>query len=262
MPLSPMHRGSPAPAASAQFILKFFFHPWDEGSGETIPSPLDPHTVHVYSGVLNPHSPYVDLLRNVLSENERQRAARFHFEKNRNEYILTRGALRGFLGRYLRIPPEEIRFAYTSHDKPFLADASQKISFNISHTDGLVAFAFTLEHAIGVDVEAVRSNIKTEDIAERFFSVAERQALREYPPEQRHAAFYRCWTRKEAYIKARGEGLSHPLAQFDVALGEDPEHVLLATRPDPGEADRWLLRPFTVPQGYAAAVAVSLQPFA
>ncbi len=238
--------------------MKFLFQPWDAGSGEVILSPLDPLTVHVYSGPLNAQSPQVDTLQKILSDDERQRAARFHFEKNRNEYILTRGSLRRFLSAYFKISPEEIRFAYTSHSKPFLAGASQQISFNISHTDGLAAFAFTVEHAIGIDVEAVRANIKTEDIAERFFSVAERQALRDYAPAERDAAFYRCWTRKEAYIKARGEGLSHPLAQFDVALEPNPERVLLATRPDPTECGRWLLRPFTVPQGYAAAVAVSI----
>jgi 4'-phosphopantetheinyl transferase len=255
-----MHLGSPARAVRAQFILKFLFQTWDEGSSDTIPSPLDAHAVHVYSGPLNPQSPHVDALRECLSEDERERAARFHFEKNRNEYILSRGSLRQFLAAYLKIPPQEVRFGYTRHSKPFLADASQRVTFNISHTDGLVAFAFTLNHAVGIDVEAVRSNIKTEQIAERFFSVAERQALRDCAPEQRHPAFYRCWTRKEAYIKARGEGLSHPLAQFDVALDEHPERVLLATRPDPAEIKRWLMQPFTVPQGYAAAVAVSLEP--
>jgi 4'-phosphopantetheinyl transferase len=238
--------------------LKFLFQPWDASSGEAILSPLDPLTVHVYSGPLNPQSPQVDTLQRLLSDDERQRAARFHFEKNRNEYILARGSLRRFLSAYLKISPEEIHFAYTSHNKPFLADVSPRINFNISHTDGLAAFAFTMGHAIGVDVEAVRANIKTGEIAERFFSIAERQALRDYAPAERDAAFYRCWTRKEAYIKARGEGLSHPLAQFDVALEPNPERVLLATRPDPAECDRWVLRPFTVPQGYAAAIAISI----
>lgn len=240
--------------------MKFLFQPWDADSGEAIVSPLDPLTVHVYSGPLNPQSPQLDSLQKILSDDERQRAARFHFEKNRNEYILTRGSLRRFLSAYLKISPQEIRFAYTRHSKPFLIDASQPISFNISHTDGLAAFAFTMEHSIGVDVEAVRANIKTAEIAERFFSVAERQALRGYSVAERDAAFYRCWTRKEAYIKARGEGLSHPLAQFDVALEPNPEPVLLATRPDPAERARWLLHPFTVPHGYAAAVAISVDP--
>jgi 4'-phosphopantetheinyl transferase len=240
--------------------LKFLFQPWNEISGVVIRGPLETGFVHVYSGVLNPQSPHLDVLQQLLSEDERQRAARFHFEKNRNEYILSRASLRQFLGTYLAIPPQEVRFAYTPHGKPFLADPSQQIAFNISHTDGQAAFAFARAHAVGVDVEAFRARIKPDEIAERFFSPSERQALREFAPAERHAAFYRCWTRKEAYIKARGEGLSHPLAQFDVALAADPQRVLLATRPDAHEADRWHLQAFPVPEGYAGAVAVSMEP--
>ena len=126
----------------------------------------------------------VDVEAICLEEFEfRSVASRFHFEKNRNGSILTRGSLRRFLSAYLKISPQEIRFAYTSHSKPFLAGASQQISFNISHTDGLAAFAFTVEHAIGIDVEAVRANIKTEDIAERFFlSPSVRRCATTRPP--------------------------------------------------------------------------------
>ena len=241
--------------------LKFKFQEYVGFSGGASLGPIAPDFVHVYFGLLNPASDEVYKLSALLSEDETQRASRFHFNKNRNEFILTRGGLRTMLGSYLGISPHEIRFAYTGHGKPYLADPpGQQLTFNVSHTDGLVAFAFGWNRAVGVDVEAVRTNFKVEEIAERFFSTAEKRSLGEFPPAERYAAFFRCWTRKEAYIKARGEGLSHPLAQFDVSLAEDPEHTLLATRPDPGEAGLWLLRPFTVPTGFAAALAVALNP--
>jgi 4'-phosphopantetheinyl transferase len=239
--------------------LKFRFQECGGFSAGASLGPIAPDVVHIYFGRLKSESDEVSTLDALLSADERQRASRFHFEKNRNEFILTRGGLRTMLGSYLGKPPHEIRFAYTNHGKPYLADPAQpQLSFNVSHTDGLAAFAFGWNHAIGVDVEAVRTNFNAEEIAGRFFSTAEKRALGEFPPEERHAAFFRCWTRKEAYIKARGEGLSHPLAQFDVSLAAEPERTLLATRPDPVEAERWLLRPFTAPRGFEAALAVAL----
>jgi 4'-phosphopantetheinyl transferase len=241
--------------------LKFKFQELMGLIGGATVGPLTVHEAHVYHGPLDPQSNEIPQSLTLLSEDEKHRASRFHFEKNRNEFILSRGGLRSLLGSYLQIPAHEIRFAYTSHGKPFLADpAQQKLEFNISHTDGLVAFAFAWNHAIGVDVEAIRTNFKAEEIAERFFSDAERKAIHEYPSAERHPAFFRCWTRKEAYIKARGEGLSHPLSQFDVSLDITPAQTLLATRPDPLEARCWVLQPFTTLPGFAAAVAVNQKP--
>jgi len=213
----------------------------------------------VYYGVLDPNSPDIPKLRQLLSDDEIDRANRFHFDKNRNEYIFARGSLRVLLSTYLQIPAKDLRFSYTEHNKPYLANPmSAVISFNVSHTNGLVAFAFSRDRKIGVDVEAIRENLEVSELAERFFSEAERQVLREAPATSRYALFFRCWTRKEAYIKARGEGLSHPLAQFDVSLDEDTANALSATRPDPLEVKRWVLRPFAVPIGFAAAVAVEI----
>lgn len=222
---------------------------------------LAPGSVHVYYGPLNPESSEISHLRLLLSKDELERAARFHFETNRNQYIFTRGSLRALLSSYLDVPSEELQFAYTEHGKPYLAGPGHAVcfSFNVSHTEGLVAFAFTKNRKIGVDAEAVRTNFKAEEIAQRFFSAAEREALRAVPAAQIYTAFFLCWTRKEAYIKARGEGLSYPLAQFDVSLAPTEDSALIATRPDAAEAGRWLLRPFAVPEGFAAAVAVEVK---
>jgi 4'-phosphopantetheinyl transferase len=120
--------------------------------------------------------------------------------------------------------------------------------------------AFASDRRIGVDVEKVRRDFSTVEIAERFFSEAERCALRELPREQRHEAFFRCWTRKEAFIKALGEGLSHPLDQFDVSIAPGMPPALLATRPDAREVTRWTLRDVEVPGDYAATLAAEVVP--
>jgi len=129
------------------------------------------------------------------------------------------------------------------------------LTFSVSHADGMAAFAFTRNRMIGVDVESIRKSFDTSGIAERFFSEAERAALQNLPAHKRHQAFFRCWTRKEAYIKALGEGLSYPLHRFDVSISEN-EPALLATRPNPAEAGRWLLRTLPVPAGYEGVLAV------
>ncbi len=219
---------------------------------------MAPNEVHIYYGAVDPEATADPALVEVLSDDEKLRASRFHFEKNRNEYVVTRSTLRKLLQSYLTVPSNKIRFLYTQHGKPYLSEHSAKIVFNVSHTHGLAVLAFTMERAIGVDVEAVRTNFRADEIGERFFSEYERKILREYSKQERHAAFFRCWTRKEAYIKARGEGLSHPLAQFDVSLDSDSEDALIATRPDSQETKRWLLRSFPVNEGFQAAVAVEL----
>jgi 4'-phosphopantetheinyl transferase len=117
-------------------------------------------------------------------------------------------------------------------------------------------YAVTRAREVGIDVELIRSDLKIEQIAERFFSHHEIATLRALPTELRQSAFFRCWTRKEAYIKATGKGLSLPLDQFEVSLTPGEPAALLSTQPDPNEAQRWSLRELTPAPGYAAALAV------
>src|SRR5208283_3082224 len=147
---------------------------------------------------------------------------------------------------------------------PMLATSasSDTLDFNVSHTAGLALLAFARGRKIGIDVERIRRDFGTAEIAERFFSKAERAALRELPQEQRHEAFFRCWTRKEAFIKALGEGLSHPLDQFDVSLDPHAPAALLATRPDAHEVDRWKLLDIRLLGDFVAALALEVGPAA
>jgi 4'-phosphopantetheinyl transferase len=196
--------------------------------------------------------------RQVLSPDEAARAARFHFARDRQRYTASRAWLRMILSVYLRTEAKQLNFSYSQKEKPSLSPdyAPSGINFNISHSGGIALFAFARRREIGVDVEQVRDNHDLEAIARRFFSTSEQTQMFALPAEERAHAFYRCWTRKEAYIKATGDGLSLPLGQFDVSLAPGAKNVLLATRPDGSEAKRWLLQDVPGGTGYAAALCV------
>lgn len=153
--------------------------------------------------------------------------------------------------------PGRLNFCYGSHGKPALAEGSGEdaLRFNVSHSHGLALFALTRDREVGVDLEYVRSDLELEEIAARFFSPQEAATLRSLPAEMRTEAFFAGWTRKEAYIKARGEGLSLALDGFSVSLVPGEPAMLLNTRGDPSEAARWTLRELKSGPGYAAALA-------
>jgi 4'-phosphopantetheinyl transferase len=194
----------------------------------------------------------------VLSPDELARASRFHFSRDRQRFVAARAWLRTILAGYLRTDPNSLSFSYSKKEKPFLepAHADSGVTFNVSHSGGIALLAFTRRRDIGVDVEQIRAESDWEGIARRFFSAHEQSQLATLPTEEKVDAFFRCWTRKEAYIKATGDGLSLPLSQFDVSLAAGEKNALLAMRPDGSEADRWLLREVPAGPGYIAALCV------
>ncbi len=224
---------------------------------DSIPGELRTGVVHLWQRSLNASEHSIQACHELLLPEEREKANRYRVEHPRSDYILTRGTLRSLLSKYLHFSPTQITFRYTEHGKPFLENSA--VRFNVSHTEGLALMAFTLRHEVGIDVEKVRPQSDVRKLAERFFSMHERRALQNLNGDELHSAFFRCWTRKEAYIKAIGEGLSHPLHQFDVSIETNPEQALLATRPHPNEAGRWSIRNVSVPPGYAAALAVGTE---
>jgi 4'-phosphopantetheinyl transferase len=151
-----------------------------------------------------------------------------------------------------------LRFSYSKKEKPSLAPPhdGSGVNFNISHSGGIALLAFARRREVGVDVEQIRRDSDLQAIARRFFSANEQTQLARLTDDERVDAFFRCWTRKEAYIKATGDGLSLPLSQFDVSLAPGDENALLATRPETSEAARWLLREVPSGPGYAAAICV------
>ena len=159
-------------------------------------------------------------LESALSPDEIARANRFHFAKDRKRYVVARGLLRKILGRYLRQAPAALEFSYGAYGKPALlgAHVSSGLTFNLAHSGELAAYAVSTKRNLGIDVELIKPESAGEDIARRYFSGREVSDLLTLPPEQRVAAFFRCWTRKEAYLKATGMGLQTPLDSFSVSL--------------------------------------------
>jgi len=219
------------------------------------PSELGPGVVHLWQRRLDARAEELSACYGLLSSEEQDRARRFLVERARNEFVVTRGTLRSLLARYLGSTPQEVHFRYAVRGKPALEGGSD-LSFNVSHTDGLALMAFVKRRAIGVDVENLDRKIEAERLAERFFSERERQALRPLRGDELQAAFFRCWTRKEAYIKAKGDGLSLPLHQFDVSIAEGDRDALLETRPDPAEGGQWTVCDVRLDPRFAAAVTV------
>jgi 4'-phosphopantetheinyl transferase len=233
-----------------------------EGEGRWLTPPRSPRPsadeVHVWRASLSRGEEEMLMLRRSLSEDELRRAQRFRFSRDRASFIAARGILREILGRYLHTPPERVRFGYNAYGKPELLDAEgrERLRFNLSHAGGVALFAVTSGGEVGVDVEALRDDVACSELAAQFFSRREVEALSALSAHAHTRAFFNCWTRKEAYIKARGMGLSLPLYCFDVSLAPGEPAALLATRGDEPGAERWSLRAIDVGAAYVAAVAV------
>lgn len=203
----------------------------------------------------------VELHAQALSPDELERAARFHFDVHRNRFLIGRGALRHILGRYLEIEPRDLEFTYGSRGKPDLAPGQngRGIRFNLSHSHDLGLLAVSMAQELGVDVELVKADFGGMEIAERFFSANEVQTLFALDAVERNAAFFSCWTRKEAFIKAIGEGLSVPLDSFDVIFAPHAKPALTRVEGKPGETLRWKM--YDIPAGaqYKAALVIEGQ---
>jgi 4'-phosphopantetheinyl transferase len=215
--------------------------------------------VHVWRASLNWPAGYVRRFQDLLTPDELSRSERFRFQADRQRFLVARGLLRTILSRYLRVEPGQLRFAHDERGKPHLISpsASRALAFNLSHAHGLLLIAVTHNRRVGIDVEYTRPPLPdVEHIAERFFSVEEKEVLRALSPTARNEAFFRCWTCKEAYLKARGEGLSMPLDRFQVAVIPGQPARLLRVEGDLKEASRWSLRELVPAPGYVATLAV------
>lgn len=216
---------------------------------------LSGSSIHIWQFPTVIPEPELSAFSELLSREERDRASRFHFEKDARRFIIVRATLRSILVGLTHVPAREVSFLYSEHGKPSLKDPSTNVQFSVSHSGDLAMIAVALGHQVGADIEVVREDIEIEKLAARFFSGLECHDLLALPQEQRLEAFFRYWTCKESFLKAQGIGLSRGLGSFDVGLGPRGAH-LAATRPDPAEADLWSLHEVESSSGYAAAVAV------
>jgi 4'-phosphopantetheinyl transferase len=194
----------------------------------------------------------VECCRNLLSSEERERALRFRFETDRRRYIVAHGALRSILASYLNANPADLQFSIGSNGKPKLAlgPAAEKFEFNLSHSHAVSLLAVIHGREIGVDVEHVRGDFPFEEVAERFFTPKEVVALRALSNRLQREAFYKCWTSKEAFLKAKGTGLSGELDEVEIIL-TDEECVQIK-----GTVPNWCLIQFDPCDGYVGAVVV------
>ncbi len=213
--------------------------------------------IHVWRAALDLTASRITSLRASLSPDEQARANRFRFDKPREHFITARGLLRAILSRYLHVPPGQLQFRYSPHGKPSLIlSGKHTFNFNLSHSERLGLYAVSCAQSIGIDLERVRPVSDMEQLVERFFSVQERAVFRTLPANQKLEAFFACWTRKEAYLKARGEGLTLPLDQFDVSLTPGEPAILLSDRKNPQATSQWSLQDLHPGSEYVAALAV------
>jgi 4'-phosphopantetheinyl transferase len=219
---------------------------------------LTQDVVHVWRLRFEGWASRVDECRSLLSLAERGRADRFRSEKDRIQHVLTHAVLRLLLGRYLALEPKQVRFAIGPRGKPEIAPAlnAAGLRFNVSHTRGLALLAFTRGRDVGVDVETARFVTGADDIAARLFSSRESACFRALPDDQKQAAFLNCWTRREAYLKATGEGIAESPDQIEVSFAPGEPARLLSLRGDPNAAAAWHLQELVPGPEYVAALAV------
>jgi 4'-phosphopantetheinyl transferase len=227
---------------------------WTEGPTHPV---LGPDDVHVWSIPLDPPRDGLSSLARGLSQEERERADRFIAAVDRARFIAGHARLRAILARYLDIVPSAIRFQTSSFGKPRLLTngSGEGIHFNFSHSDRLALCAVSRAREIGVDVERIEPSGSLAEIAARYFSPREGAALASLPSDEQRDAFYACWSRKEAYVKARGRGLSIPLDSFDVSLAPGDQDALLADRAEQGDLC-WRIFDLSPSAGFAGALAV------
>jgi 4'-phosphopantetheinyl transferase len=223
---------------------------------------LGMNDAHVWMASLDQPADMVAKLSSLLSQDEYQRAERFRRPTDRRRFIAGRGILRKIISAYLALAPGEVRFDYNKYGKPSISDDQNRgaLSFNLSHSNSMALYAVARGRRVGVDVEYMREDFATLEIAERFFSKDEFEALKAEPIDRRTKAFFNCWSRKESYIKAIGMGVSYPLDGFTVSLAPDAAPALLKVDADATETALWKMYELDVAKGYAAALIVENPP--
>lgn len=221
------------------------------------PPQLLPGLVHVWKLWIGGRSHQVAAL-NTLSKDELERAAAFVFDVHRNRYISCRAGLRALLSAYLEEPPWAIEFQYSKFGKPEILGLPDDLPlrFNVSHCDDLAVVALTLQDRVGIDLERLRQLDDFDGLADMCFSLRELDVFYSVPPREKAEAFFNCWTRKEAFVKAIGEGLSYPLKDFDVTLRPGERSELISIRGSGGQANKWSVLDLRPLEGFVGAVAV------
>ena len=219
---------------------------------------LSDKDVHVWSFGLDCSPAELTNLKSILYEEERDRADRFRFDTHRHRFIKGRGMSRFILSHYLDLAPDKIEFKYGAHGKPGLAEPHADLAFNLSHSEDLAFLAITRAGPIGVDVESIRTLDDFDALVSRFFSPAENEVFEKLPVEQKPTAFFNLWTRKEAWLKATGLGISQHLTRVEVSfLPVSPARFVSVPAESQGD---WFLYQLNSPPGFTAALATGFEP--
>lgn len=219
--------------------------------------------IHIWRAELTQTAEIRECLAAVLSEDELQRAERFYFERERNRFIIGRGILRTILARYLNIEAREIEFCYGSWGKPALANSQKqsRLYFNVSHSGGIALYAIAHEREVGIDIEQIREMPDIIALATQFFSEREKAALCALPAEQRLQAFFHAWSRKEAYLKAKGLGLAQPLKSVEVSIAPGEPAQILRIEGSSAAASHWAIADINLAPDFTAALATEAGNF-
>lgn len=214
--------------------------------------------MHIWCASLERPQQVITTFATLLSPDENAHAGRFHFDRDRNHFILARGLLRVLLGNYLNVAPTQIEFVYGPQGKPALGVGYSDgiLQFNISHSKNLAVYAFNWNRHVGIDVEFMREMPDEDDFARRFFSSRESALVESLSGDQKKNAFFKIWTCKEAILKASGDGLTKPMDETEVTLGVDGAFHLSAIDGDSEQASHWHLETFEPAVGYQGAFAV------
>lgn len=223
----------------------------------TVPALAD-DGVHIWRASLHADDAQMAQLARLLAEDEAARAAKFVFARDRRRYVVARATLRRLLSGYIDVAPDAVSFAYEAHGKPMLAPPlnGSGLAFNLSHSGEMAVFAFTRGRRVGVDVEFMRPLDDMHQVAATVFSPRELATFTELPPNQQRAAFYAGWTRKEAFVKALGAGVSYPLKEFDVTLAPHEAARLVAIARDPASVGNWQMVAFAPADDHVGALVV------
>lgn len=216
--------------------------------------------VHVWRCSLDDDAAGFDHRLACLSREEQERAARFKLDRPRCQFVMARSALRSLIGAYLEIDPVDVRFRTSEHGKLHLFNSPGQLEFNLSHSHDLALFAFSRQAPVGIDVEWLGREVATAEIAGRYFSRLEQDQLNDLPAEERPRGFMECWTRKEAYLKARGSGLSREPRTFSVSLAPTGNASLLEDQIEPSAAHQWRVYPLELTNDYCGALATAVVP--
>jgi 4'-phosphopantetheinyl transferase len=214
--------------------------------------------LHIWIVRIDERSEPPSRLESLLSPDEIQRANRFVFAHDRAQYVTSRGALRAVVGAYIGAAPEAVAFSYAERGKPYTSSGQRPIEFNLSHARGVAAIAVSTRGPVGIDVENVERTVDVDTLSRRFFAPDEAAELMAMSEPDRREAFFRCWTSKEAYIKALGDGLACPLDSFSVSVRADEPPMI--KRIDGGDPSMWTLRRFRPAASCVGAVVVAWQP--